>query len=106
MYCASLTCRKTSPTVTGIPSPSRRCHLSGDDYAEVFGPRSESFAERLGKPVPPEAKEATAGSSVYKPYGFMPNGISESCDIQRWIEGTEKPTGVEVLYKFLMKIGY
>jgi hypothetical protein len=81
--------------------------LSGENHGAALGPRPESFAERLNKVVLAETRDQTAvGSGLYKPYGYMPSGVGESCDIQRWIEGTEKPTGVEVFYKFLIQLGY
>jgi hypothetical protein len=69
-----------------------------------------SFAKRLGRTEPPtngEAQETSAGSGAYKPYGFLPTGnIGETCEVSRWIEGTEISEGIEFQYRFLMQVGY
>ncbi len=88
-----------------------------DDFDRVFGGRSAnmpSFAQRVGRPTPDpiiaptiDPKESLVGSGPYKPYGFMPTAnIGETCDIQRWLEGTEIAEGIEFQYRFLMQIGY
>jgi len=86
--------------------------LSGDDFNKVFGAKPPSFAERVGKAdAPPaataEPKETSVGSGAYKPYGFLPTGnVGETCDVQRWVDGTELAEGIEFQYRFLMQIGY
>jgi hypothetical protein len=86
--------------------------LSGDDFDKVFGskPKPTSFTERVSKPDttgPSDPKEAKAGSGPYKPYGFLPTGnVNETCEVARWIEGTEIPEGIEFQYRFLMEVGF
>lgn len=74
-------------------------------------PRQRTFTERVGgSDAPanaPTPKEEVAGAGPYKPYGFLPTGtINETCDVQRWLDGTEMPEGIEFQYRFLMQIGY
>jgi hypothetical protein len=85
--------------------------MSGDEFDKVFGARPPSFAERVGKaepqPAPGEPKGETVGSGPYKPYGFLPTGnVGETCEVARWIEGTEIPEGIEFQYRFLMEVGF
>lgn len=89
-----------------------------DDFDRVFGartPNTPGFAQRLGRPAPDpiaapatgHPKESLAGVGPYKPYGFMPAAnIGETCDVQRWLDGTEIAEGIEFQYRFLMQIGY
>jgi len=88
--------------------------MSDDEFNRVFSggasPRP-SFAERLGRPeTPPPSMEPmgeTAESAIYKPYGFLPSGnIGETCDVQRWIDGTDMPEGTEFQYRFLLRVEY
>jgi hypothetical protein len=77
----------------------------------MFSPRPRSFAERVGAPeltTPAAAPaEEIATNGTYKPYGYLPTGtINETCDVQRWLDGTEMPEGIEFQYRFLMQIGY
>lgn len=87
--------------------------MTGDDFERVFGKRDgarSSFTERVGRPEatapPAEPSEQTAGSGAYKPYGFLPAGFGESCDVRRWIDATQIAEGIEFQYRFLMQIGY
>lgn len=86
--------------------------MSGSDYDQVFGssPKPTTYAERVGKT---EAvgeigeKETAIGSGEYKAYGYMPSGnIGQTCDVQRWIDGTEVAEGIEFQYRFLVQVGY
>jgi len=37
----------------------------------------------------------------------LPSGkLGEACDVQRWLDGTETPEGIEFQYRFLMQVGY
>jgi hypothetical protein len=69
-----------------------------------------SFTERLGrgdsKEPNSEAKDQVAGRGAYKPYGFLPTGIGETCEVSRWVEGTKISEGIEFQYRFLMQVGY
>jgi len=85
--------------------------LTANDFDKVFGATKPSFAERLGRAEPPpvngEAKEASAGTGPYKPYGFLPTGnVGETCEVARWVEGTEISEGLEFQYRFLMQVGF
>lgn len=83
-----------------------------DSFDEIFGKRPTarpSFAERIGgePTAPADYRVSTIGSGPYKPYGFLPTGnVGESCDVQRWLDGTEVAEGIEFQYRFLMQIGY
>lgn len=88
-----------------------------DDFNRVFGSRTANmpgFAQRLGRPAPDAItapptsipQESVFGAGSYKPYGFMPAGVGETCDVQRWLDGTEIAEGIEFQYRFLMQIGY
>jgi hypothetical protein len=81
-----------------------------DEFDEVFGaaPQRPGFAARLGRAEPaPPAAEPAAEPGVYKPYGFLPaGGIGESCEVCRWLDGTEIAEGIEFQYRFLMQIGF
>jgi hypothetical protein len=89
--------------------------LTTDAFDRAFGSVSSTraggmtFAERLGRADarPSEATEQVAGTGQYKPYGYLPtNSIGETCDVQRWLDGTEVAEGVEFQYRFLMQTGY
>jgi hypothetical protein len=87
--------------------------MSDDDFNRIFGsapPAQTTFAERVGRadPVTPHS-ESNGGAKlgVYKPYGFLPTGnVGETCDVQRWLDGTEIPEGIEFAYRFLMQLAY
>ncbi len=84
--------------------------MSANDSDRVSGATKPSFAERLGRAEPPptgEPNEASAGGGAYKPYGFLPTGnVGETCEVSRFVEGTEIPEGLEFQYRFLMQIGF
>lgn len=86
-----------------------------DDFDAVFGARPKpqtGFADRVREPPsasaspPPAVQEASVGSGPYKPYGYLPTGMGEVCDVQRWMDGTEVAEGIEFQYRFLMQVGY
>jgi hypothetical protein len=87
--------------------------LSANDFEQTATAVAKqiSFTERLGrsdtKQEVAEAKEPAAGIGPYKPYGFLPTGnVGETCEVSRWIEGTDIPEGIEFQYRFLMQVGY
>ena len=87
--------------------------MTDRDFDKAFGtaPPRSTFAERVGpapvRPTNGDASEAKLESGVYKPYGYLPtNTVGETCDIQRWMDGTEVAEGIEFQYRFLMQIGY
>lgn len=88
-----------------------------DDFDAIFSGRQgtkPTFVERTGRVVKPEIapEPATAGSgevalpNTYKAFGFLPTAVGESCDVQRWVDGTEIPEGIELQYRFLLQIAY
>ena len=88
-----------------------------DDFDAIFSGRpgaKPSFVERVAKSSakPPEAQAETVSSpaevlpNIYKAFGFHPTSVGETCDIQRWVAGTEIPEGIELQYRFLMQIAY
>ena len=83
--------------------------MTANDFDRAFGTKARptSFAQRVGKPEAAPSAEASVGSKAYKPYGFLPAGtINETCEIVRWIEGTEVSEGIEFQYRFLMQVGF
>jgi len=86
--------------------------LSASDFEKTANAVAKqiSFTERLGrgdsKEPNAEPKDQGAGNSAYKPYGFLPTGIGETCEVSRWVEGTEISEGIEFQYRFLMQVGY
>jgi hypothetical protein len=83
--------------------------LSASDFDQAFGttPRPTNFAQRVGKAEPPSETQTTVGTGAYKPYGFMPSGtINETCEVVRWMDGTEISEGIEFQYRFLMQVGF
>ncbi|MBI1262758.1 MAG: hypothetical protein GC184_13650 [Rhizobiales bacterium] len=85
--------------------------MTASDFDRTTGAPKPSFAERLGRAEPPpangEAPEASAGTGPYRAFGFLPTGnVGETCEVTRWIEGTEIPEGIEFQYRFLMQVGY
>jgi len=83
--------------------------LSGDELDKAIGLGKPTFAERFAKIEPPPTgggSDATVDPAIYKPYGFLPTGVGESCDVQRWLDGTEIAEGLEFPYRLLMQIGY
>lgn len=87
-----------------------------DDFDEVFGGRKRvmtpapNFAGRLGRSEPPqttgEPVELTVGSTGYKPYGYFPSAVGETCDVRGWMDGTDIPKGSVFQYRFLMDVAY
>jgi hypothetical protein len=102
--------------------------LTGDDeFERIFGgkppalPQQSGFAERLMaeaqnkgylRPSPGQASaagpaESTAGTGLYKPYGYLPAGnVGDTCDVRRWMPSTDIAEGIEFQYRFLMQVGY
>lgn len=69
----------------------------------------QSFTERLGRgqPLPAQPTAAPAPVGTYRAFGAMAaEGITETCDIQGWMENTSIATGIELQYRFLMQVGY
>jgi hypothetical protein len=87
--------------------------LSDNDFNRVFStfaptPRA-TFAERVGKtePLPVPANDMALDTCTYKAFGFLPAGnIGETCDVQKWVDGTNEPEGIEFQYRFLLRLGY
>ena len=89
-----------------------------DEFDAIFSGRQgtkPTFVERTGRaPAQPETgpEPAAAGSgdaalpNSYKAFGFLPTNVGESCDVQRWVDGTEIPEGIELQYRFLLQIAY
>jgi len=81
--------------------------LTASDFDKAFGSngRSTSFANRVGKPE--VNGETSVGSGPYKAYGFIPAGtVNETCEIIRWVDGTEIPEGIDFQYRFLIQVGF
>ena len=87
--------------------------MTANDYDKVFGGTKAAIShlERLGRgPLPakvaePHSDAVTAG--VYKAYGFVPtSSIGMTCDVQRWVEGTEIPEGLEFPYRLMLQVAY
>ena len=88
-----------------------------DEFDAIFSGRSQgrpSFVERTGR-APAQADPATDRTPPteaerhpedYKAFGFLPTAVGESCDVQRWVAGTEIPEGIELQYRFLLQIAY
>lgn len=83
--------------------------MTGNDFDQAFGAsaRPTNFAQRVGKADPLGETPTTVGTGAYKPYGFIPAGtINETCEVVRWMEGTEIAEGIEFQYRFLMQVGF
>ncbi len=83
--------------------------MTGSDFDQAFGnaQRPTNFAQRLGKAEPLGESQTTVGSGAYKPYGFIPAGtVNETCEVVRWMDGTEVTEGIEFQYRFLMQVGF
>lgn len=88
--------------------------MTDKEFDQAFGGSGTgqtTFTSRLGRSDAPEqnghAEEETVGSGPYKPYGFLPSGnIGETCDVQRWVDGTDIAEGTEFQYRFLLRIEY
>jgi hypothetical protein len=81
--------------------------LTANDFDKAFGSngRSTTFANRTGKP---EANgEVFVGAGPYKAYGFIPAGtVNETCEVIRWVDGTEIPEGIDFPYRLLLQIAF
>jgi hypothetical protein len=86
-----------------------------DDFDSIFSGRSPgrpSFVQRTGKAPEPAAPATDRvaephAETGYKAFGYLPTStVGESCDIQRWVDGTEIPEGLEMQYRFLLSIAY
>ncbi len=87
--------------------------MTTSDFDKVFGgtKAAMSHLERLGRADAPKTgastKAETVGSGPYKAYGYLPtSSIGLSCDVQRWVEGTEIPEGLEFQYRLMLQVAY
>ena len=91
--------------------------MSGSDFEQAFGTtaRPIGFAQRLGGKAEPAALTdqsggnavTVVGSGAYKPYGYMPAGtFNASCEIVRWIDGTDEFEGIEFPYRLLLEVTF
>ena len=80
--------------------------MTASDFDKAFGTSQPSFVEKIARPVVvPRSPDGKAGE--YKPYGFLPtNTVGETCDMQRWVDGTDIAEGVEFQYRFLLRVAY
>ncbi len=76
---------------------------------EPAGQRT-TFTERYARPrlaSDTGRAEAADDADGYKPYGLVPtSSIGESCDVRRWVDGTDTPEGVEFSYRLLLQVQY
>lgn len=57
--------------------------------------------------MPSVAVTGTDDMAPYRAYGFLQtNGLTETCDVRRFADGTEVPEGVEFPYRLLMQVSY
>ena len=84
-----------------------------DDFEQAFGVgrSTRPFADRVGRADSPlrstEAQGEGSADNTYRAYGSLASGeIGETCDVRRWLDGTDMPEGIEFQYRFLMQIGY
>ena len=84
--------------------------MTVSDFDQAFGTnqRPPSFTQRVGKAEPATANGETAvGSGAYKPYCFLPSGtINETCEVVRWLDGTDEFEGIEFPYRFLIQVAF
>jgi hypothetical protein len=81
--------------------------MSDSNFDRAFGGASgtRTFADRVGRGA--DSASDSPGASEYRAYGHLATGdICETCDVQRWLDGTDTPEGIEFQYRFLMQIGY
>ncbi len=83
--------------------------MTANDFDQVFGGATAArpkFADRLNR-AGTASTEAVPVPGVYRAYGSLPtNSIGESCEVSRWIDGTEISEGVDFQYRFLTRIGF
>jgi len=84
-----------------------------DEFDAIFSGKASgrpSFVERTGRGAEAAVKPApaveTPNSGAYKAFGFLPTAVGESVDIQRWVDGTQIPEGIEAQYRFVFQIAY
>jgi hypothetical protein len=84
-----------------------------DDFEQAFGGGrgARPFTDRVGRAdtshQPTEQRIQPSEDGIYRAYGSLATGeIGETCDVQRWLDGTDTPEGIEFQYRFLMQIGY
>ncbi len=88
--------------------------MSDNSFEQAFGGTAfrRTFVDRLGRQEAPaeaaaEPRADMPGGQEYRAYGFLPSGnIGETCDVQRWMDGTDTAEGIEFQYRFLMQVGY
>jgi hypothetical protein len=87
--------------------------LSDNDFDRVFSTfapaRPATYVERVTKPEPAivPANDVLPEGTGYKAFGFLPSGnIGDTCDVQRWVDGTNEAEGIEFQYRFLLRLGY
>lgn len=82
-----------------------------DEFDQVFGRGAPpiTFSERVGRPSPSPAEPATDGGAHagYRAFGALAtDGVGETCDVRRWVKGTDVPEGLEFPYRLLMQVSY
>ncbi len=83
--------------------------MTDRDFERAFGAKlpQTPFVERTTRSNPANDDEEAALCKSYKAYGFLPtNTVGETCDIRRWIDGTDIAVGVECQYRFLLRVAY
>jgi hypothetical protein len=80
-----------------------------DDFERAFGGGSSTrpFADRVERARVSEPLVDNPRAGVYRPYGHLAAGdVCETCDVQRWLDGTDIPEGIEFQYRLLLRIEY
>lgn len=82
--------------------------MSDSDFDRAFGGNgAPRFAERVGRATSAEVSADTPEGGIYRAFGQLATGdVSETCDVRRWLDGTDMPEGIEFQYRFLTQIAY
>ena len=76
------------------------------EFEEFLSRPHTSWTGRTGKEPPKEEDLPTAPEDGrYKAFGFAPGDDLESCNIGWWLTA-DVPQGQEILYRFLIRVGY
>jgi hypothetical protein len=76
-----------------------------DELDQYLPPSHTSWTGRTGRPAPAEDDAAPPGDGRYRAFGSAPGDDIESCNVSWWLTA-EIPQGQEIIYRYLIRIGY
>ena len=88
--------------------------MSDDEFNRLFGEQpkpARAFTQRIGQETRRPGGEQTDGvdsaKGEYRAFGVHNvNTAAESCDVRRWMDGTDIAEGLEFSYRLMLSVRY